>query len=162
MRRKALAFLALLSLVPTRPAAADLGIGVSGTWALRLDEADLAAGPGSDLASSYSSDAEDITLTVTGAADASDTWRVEIRREEVPWWDADLTVEIRRVGSGSGDGSVAGGTSFQALTPTDEVLFTGAGDREDIQIQLRLSGVNVGDVDPDVYLTQITYTVVDT
>lgn len=141
---------------------ADLEISAEGSWTPRVDDGDLAGAAGSDVASTYTSDPEDLTLSVSGATGASDAWRVEVRQELSPWWDSDLTLEIRRVGDGSGSGSVDGGTGFQTLGQSDAVFFTGEGDRASIQIQLRLSGVSVSDIPPEVYLSEITYTLVDT
>jgi hypothetical protein len=137
-----------------------IDIALAGSWAVSIDAGDLTGGPGTDLTDTYESETAQITITISNTPGSGDNWRVDVKRMDTNW-DSDLTLEVRRTGDGAGGGSISGGTTYQEIDTTDTAFFSGSGDRSDITLQLRLSGVSVH-VPPDAYSTSVTYTVVDT
>lgn len=146
-------------ILPARTSHA-IDIALTGTWALSIDASDLTGGPGTDLIDTYESTADQITVTISNTAGADDNWRVDIRRTDTTW-HGDFGLHVKRTGDGTGGGSISGGTAYQEVTTSDGAFFSGAGDRTDVPIQLKLTGVSV-QVAPDTYSTTVTYTVVDT
>jgi hypothetical protein len=75
------------------------------------------------------------------------SWRVDVRKVDF-LWDSRLKLEIRRSGTGNGQGfffaaSISGGTNYQQLTNGNTQFFTGNGIFTGIPIQYRLSGFSV-------------------
>jgi hypothetical protein len=132
-------------------------VATTGSWTLNITAADLRSGAGSDLTDTYDSGAGAVTLDVTGAAGSGDPWRVEVRRSDVVW-PASVHLWVRRAGAGTGAGAVSGGSSFQEITSSDTVFFSGTGDRASIPLELRVTGVSLR-VTSDTYAASVTYTV---
>ena len=130
-------------------------IVATGGWSLTVDSGDLIAGAGSDLTSTYESAVSATDLAITAAAD----YRVDIRRTDGTW-DGDFTLSAKRTQDGSGSGSIAGGTTYQAITTTDTELFTGNSDRTGVKVQYQVEGMSV-DIAPDTYSSTVTFTIVD-
>lgn len=147
---------------PSSALAGTFDLNVSGSWTPFLDDNDLVGGAGTDLPGTLDSDSDEIALDINGADDDADTWRVEVHYDGSPFWGDDLQLEVRRVNDGFGGGSITGGESFTAIQTGSSVIFTGAGDRTGLRLQLRLTGLTVTTLEANTYLTQITYTVVDT
>jgi len=120
---------------------------------------DLIAGAGTGLVSSYES-AVDAVLLSPNPTPSKPAWRVDVRRVDATW-HGDFTLWIRRSGDGTGSGSVSGGTTYLTVTTTDQTLFTGAEDRDDVPIQFQLTGVSI-QIPPGDYETTIVYTIVET
>ncbi|MCF7984025.1 MAG: hypothetical protein K9L70_06445 [Thiohalocapsa sp.] len=152
MRRKLI--LCMLGLMPVLCASAS-GITVSGTWSETIGSDDLFAGTGTDIRSPIVSGAAQAVLDIADTGGRS--WTVYLRRAEIAW-HADVTLSVRRSGDGSGSGSIVGGTDYRPVTASDQVFFTGSGDRAGIGIELRLEGVSVAQ-DPNLYETAVTYSV---
>ena len=140
--------------------AGAIDITVAGPWSLTIDADDLIGGAGSELNSTYESTANQTLIAISNTAGNDDNWRVDVRRADTTWHN-DFTLSVKRTGDGSGGGSVSGGSAYQAVGTTDSAFFSGSGDRSDVPIQLKLSGVSL-QIPPDTYLTAITYRVVDT
>jgi len=136
-----------------------IDITAIGDWSRTVTAADLQAGAGSDLISSYESAADAGDLTISGTGGTGDVWRVDVRRTDTTW-HGDFTLSIKRTGAGSGGGSIDGGTAYQAVGTANAELFSGAGDRSGIPVQFRLEGMSV-QVPPNTYSTTVTLTVVD-
>lgn len=131
----------------------------AGSWTRIVTETDLQGGAGSNLVATYTSNANEVSLSITGTIDAADNWRIDIRRSDDIWHD-DFSLFIRRTGDGIGPGAISGGSAYQEITLTDAPLFYGAGDRTGVSLQLQLDGMSVN-VPAATYSTTITYTVVD-
>ena len=131
-----------------------LTMSVSGGWTRAIGAFDLVGGAGSDLNSTYASAADAALLSITDAGGGN--WRVDIKKQDGTW-DASLVLSARRASAGTG-GSVAGGASYQQVTDTNAIFFTGSQDVTDINVQLQLSGVSVS-IPRAAYSTTIYYTV---
>lgn len=131
-------------------------ISATGSWSETIDENDLLAGAGTDLKDSYESPDNQVSITISNT---TGSWRVDVRKVDTHW-HADLSLSVRRTGSGTG-GSVLDGTTYQELTGTDQPFFTGSNDVSGITVQIKLSGMSI-QVSPDTYTTTVYYTVVDT
>lgn len=134
-------------------------ISASGGWSETIDEFDLVSGAGSDLKPTYESAANATILSISGCADNNDTWRVDVKRVDNAW-HGDFTLYVRRTSEGAGGGSISGGDSYIEVKTVDGEFFYGAGDRSDINVQYKLSGMSVR-VPPGIYSSTIIYTVVD-
>ncbi len=131
-------------------------ISVTGSWSETIDENDLLAGAGTDLKNSYESPDNQVSITISNT---TGSWRVDIKRVDTNW-HADLSLSVRRTGSGAG-GSVSGGDTYTEVTGTDQPFFTGSNGVSGITAQIKLSGMSI-QVSPDSYSATVYYTVVDT
>ena len=129
--------LALVVAVPT--AALSGNIAITGSWSETIDANDLVAGAGSTVNSTYESAADAITVDLT-AIGVGDSWDIEISMTEGTW-SSNFTLWARRTSAGTGPGTVSGGMSYQEITSTPTTLFSGTGSRNDIEVQLQLTGV---------------------
>ncbi|MGQ9779877.1 MAG: hypothetical protein ACUVRM_08385 [Bacillota bacterium] len=134
-------------------------ISASGGWSETVDEFDLVSGAGSDLTPVYESAANATILSISGSVDNTDTWRVDVKRVDSAW-HGDFTLYVRRTSEGTGGGTISGGDLYIEVTTVDGEFFYGAGDRSDINVQYKLSGMSVR-IPPDIYSSTIVYTVVD-
>jgi hypothetical protein len=132
-------------------------ITITGTWAPMIGAGDLLDGPGSGLAATYESPADQITMRISGAGNQA--WRVDVLRIDSVW-HPDLVLSIRRTGYGRGRGTVAGGTVYLPVLTTSQTFVTGSGNVSGIPLQERLSGVSIA-IPVGAYTTTIQYTVVD-
>lgn len=132
-------------------------ITVTGSWTENIDASDLQAGAGSDLIDTYESASDQIDIYVD--AQGARNYRVDVRKNDANW-HSNFQLSVRRTSDGTGYGWVSGGTSYQEVTDTDQSFFTGNRDRQDIKVQLRLTGVSV-QVPTDIYTTTVWYTVVN-
>lgn len=152
--------LALVGGLCAPSAARAMDLGLTGSWSTSVSSSDLISGAGSELTTAYESSAGAIDLDVTLAADAGDVWRIEVRRADSTW-DSSVKVWVRRTDGGTGDGSVVGGLTWMEVGPTDQLFFTGAGNRTGMSVQVRVDGLSLS-VPPAAYLTTLQYTLVDT
>ena len=131
-----------------------ISTSVTGGWTRTINAIDLAGGAGTDLTSTYASDADAVLVSIadTGGAD----WRVDIKKQDGVWHPS-LVLSARRTSAGTG-GSVSGGDSYQEVTNTYATFFTGSQDVADINVQLQLSGVSVS-IPRASYSTTVYYTV---
>jgi len=144
---------------------ADITINLTpaevGGWSFGIDAGDLEAGAGSDLSAEYESDATAEYIDIQGCSGSSDTWEVSIKRTD-DVWDTDITLQAKVSSKGNGSGSFSGAGVYKTVSATDTVLFSGSGDRSDIAIQFKISGISITTVPDKDYATDITYTVVNT
>lgn len=134
-----------------------VSITITGSWAETIDASDLVAGAGSDLIDTYESASDQVYVRIVAVGDRY--WRVDVKRIDNNW-HADFQLSVRRTSDGTGDGSISGGTSYLAVTDTDQSFFNGYMGRNMIDIQLELSGVSI-QIPPDTYTTTVNYTVVE-
>jgi hypothetical protein len=155
-------FLLLLPACHCSLEAENVSIKVRGRWSERIDEANLTAGAGSDLNSTYTSANGEFELRITGFGDNTaikDAWRVDVRKNDTNWVTA-LKLFVKRTSNGIGTGTVSGGTTFQEVTNTDKTFFDGSNNRFSLQIQARVSGVSL-QITQATYTTSIVFTIVD-
>ena len=77
-------------------------------------------------------------------------------------WHNDLIVYVKRTSDGQGGGSISGGLDYVfVLTIGQALFFSGKGDRSNIAVQYKVTGMSV-DVSPATYNTTVVFTVVDT
>jgi hypothetical protein len=138
--------------LPITPGIAQ-DISAVGGWTETIDSADLASGPGSDLANTYESVSGASTLAVT----YSGSWKVDISKTDT-WWSPDLSLYVIRTSDGSGSGSVSGGLSYLEVSTVETEFITGTEDRTGLDVKYRLTGMSVG-ISPSTYSTSVTFTV---
>lgn len=147
-------------LIASQTAAHAIGITLAGgSWGPTIGAGNLTAGAGSNLSTTYTSSADLLSLTISGATGDADNWRVDVHRNDAVW-NPGLTVSVKRTSDGLGPGFISGGDVFLPVDATDSSFFTGAGNRSDISVQYRLGGVSL-QVPPNTYSTTIVFTVVD-
>jgi len=142
---------------------AETGVTVTGSWSETINESDLTAGPGSNLASEHQSASNEFSIRIQGFGSSKkdpDSWRVDVRRSDATW-HANLSVFVRRTANGSGNGTISGGAAYQTVTVTDQAFFQGSNDRSGIRAQAKVGGVSLS-VPPNTYQTSIVFTIVDT
>lgn len=152
MKATLLQSLLLLVVAPLATWSAD--VSSSGNWTKTIDASDLVAGAGSDLISQHDSDSGIATLTIYNTAGAS--WRLFARRSDGVWHER-LELFVRRTSDGTGSGSVIDGGNYVTLSTLDTEFFTGSGDRTNIAVQYRLTGMSKT-VAPDLYSSGIIFT----
>lgn len=124
-----------------------------------MDETNLISGAGSDLIDTYESATNATLASISNCTDDSDNWRVEVRRNDSGWY-GDFTISVKRTSEGTGTGSISGGLSYIEITTTDTELFSGAGNRDNINLQYKLTGMSIN-VSQSNYNTTIIFTVVE-
>jgi hypothetical protein len=137
-----------------------IDLSASGGWSETINEFDLVSGAGSDLVDTYESATDATSMTISNCTGDTDNWRLDVRRIDDAGWHGDFTLYVQRTSDGAGTGSVSGGLSYIEVTTTDTQLFSGAGDRSNISIQYKLTGMSIN-VLPATYTETMTFTVVD-
>lgn len=151
--------LLLLPIIVKKSAEAAISITATGNWSETIDALDLQAGAGSDLISTYQSTSNAVSIDISGTAGVDDNWRVDVKKVDSVWHNS-FHLYVKRTSDGTGSGSISGGDTYQEVTDTDLSFFSGNGDRNNINVQLKLTGVSI-QAPPDTYTTTIYYTVVD-
>jgi hypothetical protein len=151
-----LSLLCLLASVSFPPAGHGQDISAAGGWIETIDAGDLVSGAGSDLTDAHVSSTSATAISVIYAG----SWRVDVKRTD-SFWHSDYTLFSQRTSGGSGSGSIAGGLSYQSISTTDAVFFSGTADRSGIDVQHRLTGMSVN-AQPATYSTTVTFTLVST
>lgn len=144
----------LLVLLTAPLAAWSADVSSSGNWTKTIDAGDLVAGAGSDLTGQHDSSSGIATLTISNTAGVS--WRIFARRADGTWHD-NFNLFVRRTSDGSGSGSITDGGSYVELSTLDTELFSGGGDRANVAVQYRLTGMSKT-VTPDLYSSGIIFT----
>jgi hypothetical protein len=147
-------------LVPAGPAFAVLNITATGSWTQSIDKNNLTGGPGTDLTNTFTSAQNTTLITITGTTSKRDNWQINIKRINTTWAGS-LLVFAQRTSNGTGTGTISGGQAYIQVTTNDTTFFTGAGNRNGVQIQLQLTGASLT-VPPNQYSTTIQYTIIDT
>ncbi len=137
-----------------------IDISAAGGWSETINQSDLVSGAGSQLIDTYESTTGGTVIDVSSCTDDADNWRVDVRRLDDGGWHGDFILYLKRTSDGSGNGSVSGGLSYVEITTTDTQLFLGAGDRDGMELQYRLTGMSTA-ASPDNYSQTIVFTVVD-
>jgi len=130
----------LLALIGWAGAARGADIAVTGNWWQTVNQADLISGAGSDIRTPIESSTVQTTLDISNTLGGS--WTVVARQSDISW-PAGVSLAVKRTTDGSGDGTISGGTTYVTLTPNDQILLSGSGDRAGIQLQLETNGLSV-------------------
>jgi hypothetical protein len=129
------------------------GLDAAGSWSETVDAADLSSGPGSSLASVYTSPAGQAAFDVSG----TNNWVVHVSRADANW-NSSVHLFIMISSSGTGSGQISGGASFLEVTGASQQLCTGRNDRTGIGLQFKLTGISL-QTPPGNYSTTVTLTV---
>jgi hypothetical protein len=148
-------------------------ITLTGSWSLSIDQSNLQGGAGSDFVSTYESATNQVTISINKIVYGnffdwfiSYNWRVAVRKSDINWLDpvrspsVHFHIEAQRTGNGTGFGSISGGTSYQEITDSDLLFFSGSMRRLNIPVQYRLSDVSVL-MPVNSYSTNILYTLTE-
>ncbi len=152
------------------------GITVTGSWDLYITQADLEGGAGSNLRSTYTSDADQILVEFYNLylwpGYRTWNWAVDIHKQDSNW-HTNLLIDVRRTGDGrcnQTDYTISGGTGYMNITNTDTEFFYGriSGNLDwfgaftvsDVPIQYRIRGVSAT-LPAQTYTTTIYYTIRD-
>ena len=146
-----------LLLALTRVEAID--ISAAGGWTETIDEDDLQSGAGSNLIATYESVTNASTANISNCSGDTDNWRVDVKRSD-SGWQGDFVLYAKRTSDGTGTGSISGGLSYIEITTVDVEFFSGAGNRNNIDLQYRLTGMSVN-ASPNTYNTTIILTIAD-
>jgi hypothetical protein len=136
------------------PRAADLSS--MGDWSETINATNLIAGAGSDLTSQYESTTGTTTLTISSVPGS---WHVKVRRSDATW-HLNFTLWVKRTSDGSGSGAISGGTSYVEASSMDTEIFSGSGERSNITLQYKLTGMSKN-VSPSNYSASAIFTVVE-
>jgi hypothetical protein len=132
-----------------------ISISANGSWTETIGAPPPAAGD--DLPNTCESASNVISINITAT---SSNWGLTVKKIDSKW-HSNLHLWVKRTSDGSGTGSISGGSSYIEATDTDNAFFNGNGDRNNVNIQLKLTGVSIH-VPPDTYTTTVYYTVSDT
>lgn len=114
---------------------------------------------GTNYAGTYESASNQVTINIGGAnvldllglvVIGTNPWKVDIRYQAIEWNSA-FTIERIRTGDGSQSGglcllcvySINLGTTYEPIEEINTLFFEGRGNRINIPIQFRISGVSV-------------------
>ncbi len=141
LRRKILVMSSLLILTVGSLIAADLTLipEQAGGWYIQLDENMLSQGAGSDFLSSIVSSTSCERLAVdTDTQD--DPWSilVMLQSDATPF-----IVEVLITDEGVGDHTASYSDDFQVVSTESMTMISGTGDRSDITVQYRLTGISI-------------------
>ena len=105
------------------------------------------------------SDPGSILLHVVDDGGRDEPWRIEVRLQGAPL-PGEALMSVRRTGTGQGFGWIDGGLAFVPLGERPVILCSGAGDRMQIPLQVKFSGINPstpsGDVRSGILFTVVT------
>jgi hypothetical protein len=153
-KKAALLLLAVFVLLKIVEAAS---VNINGQWSLTIGLGNLQGGAGSDLTSTYQSPSGQVTMDV--APGGKKPWSISVARVDSSW-NMNFVLSIMRTGSGSGSGTVSGGTAYLTITTTNQTFVTGTGSLTGIPLQEQLGGVSVS-IPPASYSTTIQFTATD-
>ncbi|MEJ0036551.1 MAG: hypothetical protein WDO68_10760 [Gammaproteobacteria bacterium] len=135
--------------------AADVTLS-GGPWLRNVSRVDLDHGAGSDFRSPLDVDVLIATLSVSNTLGSNWSLRIACETNEAGW-PPGLTIAVRRSG-GWDESGLSDGTSYRALTPDLQTLFSGAGDYSTIQILMRVDGLSAR-MSPGSYELSIRYVI---
>ena len=99
-----------------------------------------------------------VTLSIVGAATNASSWRIDVRRESARW-PSGVRLWVRRSGAGMGSGRIRGGETFQEVTPTSTFLCSGSGDRLNVPLQIKVTGLSF-QTPVGTYTAALAYTLI--
>lgn len=131
-----------------------IDITVTGSWPLVIDASDLQSGAGSDLNPTYLSAVNQIRIRILNT---NTNWKVRVR---ISPYNPDYQFRIRRTTDGGGPGTISGGASWMQVTDSWQLFFTGSQRRQNIRVQVALTGMSV-QIPPGTYAITVEYRVVE-
>lgn len=153
------AFVTVAFLILSGLSACAVDVYAVGGWTFTIDSSCLVGGAGSNLIDSFESKLDATVINITGTGGSGDAWQVQVRKSSVSQLQG-VVLYAKRTGDGSGSGTVHGGSSYVAVETSDTDFFEGSGDRTDITVQYKVSGISIK-IPPGTYSTVVTFTVVD-
>ena len=123
-----------LAVSPIKPAE-GLDLLVSGTWTFQQGEAFW-----SSSAPVLQSTPGSVALHVVNARDNDEPWRIEVRLLGLPLPEG-AKLWLRRSGTGQGGGWIRDGLAFIPVGESPALLFSGAGDRMQVPLQMKVTGI---------------------
>jgi hypothetical protein len=115
-------------------------MNLTGSWSEIVNSVPYA---GNDFQNTYESATDQVTIDVLGTAGVSDQWQIVVKKSNVDWHN-DLHFFVKRTSDGAGAGSISDGMAdYVEINDINQYFFSGSGNRRDINIQLKLSGVSV-------------------
>ena len=82
-----------------------------------------------------------VLLHVVDDGGRNEPWKIEVRLQGV-LLPGNTVLSVRRTGTGQGFGWIDGGLAFVSLSERPVTLCSGSGDRMQIPLQVKFSGVN--------------------
>lgn len=134
-------------------------ITVTGSWSYSVSSLDV-VDAGSNYVGTYTSAANQALIDINRNNNGNVQWRVDIRKSDISW-NSLLQVWVQRTGTGTPNhalGTISGGTTYQQITNSDLVFFTGRRGWFDIPIQYQLRNITVA-APATTHSTSIIYTV---
>lgn len=131
-------------------------ISVNGAWDLTLGATNLTAGPGSNLADTYTS-AADAAYVDVSVFPFVWNWQVSVSMTTIRWHNS-LQLWVRRTGNGSSwFGTISGGTSYQMVNATSQSFYIGFLNRQDVPVQYQIRNVSAL-IPAATYSVDVVYT----
>ena len=127
-------------------------IRLRGSGKFSYRNADIQAG---DDFASEAETSNNIYLEIKKAGQR-DYWSVLVSKNDINW-DNKVKIFVRRTSSGNGNGSVYGGLNYSQINNLSSNFLTGNGKLDDIDIQYKITGVDVT-LPAQRYYTDIVYT----
>lgn len=159
---KIISFVLLLLSCSCMYCTAQLGITVTGSWSTVLPVASVTEA-GNDFQATYTSAANQVLLNFFKIQGNSPfNYRIDIRKSDIDW-NASLKLYARRSGDGNpltGNTGISGGTTFQLLTNTNQLFFSGYRGRDNVPVQFQLTGVSVL-IPAKTHTTTVIYTITE-
>lgn len=103
------------------------------------------------------SNATSSEIVLQVSADPTEEWEITAQVAE-NYWDGRLSLALKRMGDGTGNGTIVGGTTtYQPLDASAQVFFEGVGVRSDIPIHCRVEGIDLNIPPFSDYISQIQF-----
>lgn len=132
----------------------------TGNWSINVASSITEAGTNYSQTIESLNNQTQLTHSVGGSGSNQNftQWQVSVQRTSTSWHPS-LVLNVRRVPGGSfqGNATLNGGLTYQPITTTPTVLYSGNGNMTGIPIQYQLSGLSVL-IPVASYSTTITYT----
>ncbi|TAK31886.1 MAG: hypothetical protein EPO28_18035 [Saprospiraceae bacterium] len=142
------------------PCLSQIQIYVSGHWTYSVPASNITEA-GLDFTGTYTSSSKQVLISIDNDVNRFN-YRVDVRRSDISW-NSSIEVWARRTGNGKPKNSycwVSGGTSYQQITTSNQLFFTGYGRTDDIPIRYQLRKISVL-IPATNYSTTIIYTVTE-
>lgn len=137
---------ALVCLIAAGPGT-GAGLSTSGTWSPQITTSTYRAAPIDSAASA---------LLINIDVAETEAWTVSVQTQNANLPEG-LTLSIKRITNGTGDGAISGGTDYATVGDTAQIMFSGTGNRQGVGVQLRLNGIAGGRPPPGNYGASILY-----
>jgi hypothetical protein len=161
MSAKRLLLLAILVGIATGVAFTQplrLRLNNNADWDLTFDVTDLTGAAGSDFASDIESADGHQQIRIQNA---SGNWEITVSRADTVWHSG-IQIYVKRTSDGTGGTTISGGTTYQEITTTDRLFFSGSGNPRDINLRFQTNGAFASQGVPvNTYSTTVTYTITD-